>query len=114
MRANAALRLLPLLVALLVAACATPLPDAYVRTPTSASGSKPAAQVAIGRNSVGEECTQQAEAGQSADVFCGTWQQPSARVRSGGPGTARQLAQFATASQWRTGIDSRLRCDPPV
>ncbi len=75
---------------------------------------KPAAQVAIGKNSVGEDCTQQAERGQSADVFCGTWQQPSARVRSGGAGTAGELAQLATASPWRTGIDSRFRCEPPV
>ncbi len=52
--------------------------------------------------------------GQGADVFCGTWQQPSARVRSGGPGTAAELAQLATASQWRSGIDVRFRCDAPV
>ena len=49
-----------------------------------------------------------------ADVFCGTWQQPSARVRSGGPGSAAELAQLATASQWRSGIDIRFRCDAPV
>ena len=79
-----------------------------------ARAAKPAAQVAIGKNSVGEDCTQQAETGQSADVFCGTWQQPSARVRSGGPGGRGQLAQLATASPWRTGIDNRFRCEPPV
>ena len=46
---------------------------------------------------------------QSADVFCGTWQQPSARVRAGGAGTAGELAQLATDSPWRTGIDNRYQ-----
>lgn len=98
---------------LLLVGCETPPPEAFVRGAQS-SGAKPAAQVSIGKNSVGEDCTQQAEAGQSADVFCGTWQQPSARVRSGGPGTAGQLAQLATAGQWRTTIDNRFRCEAPV
>ncbi|MGA9013769.1 MAG: CHAT domain-containing protein [Acetobacteraceae bacterium] len=110
------LRALALLAALLLFGCATPPPEAYVR---GAQGrAKPAAQVSIGKNSVGEDCTQQADTTQGAatgaDVFCGTWQQPSARVRSGGPGGAAELAQLATASQWRSGIDVRFRCDAPV
>jgi CHAT domain-containing protein/tetratricopeptide (TPR) repeat protein len=112
MRAIALSRLLALSTSLLLFACQTPPPDAYVKGAQSTA--KSSAQVAIGKNSVGEDCTQQAEAGQSADVFCGTWQQPSARVRSGGPGTAGELAQLATASSWRTGIDNRFRCDSPV
>jgi CHAT domain-containing protein/tetratricopeptide (TPR) repeat protein len=107
------LRSLPLLASLLLFGCVTPPPDAYVHGATTAA-SKPVAQVSIGKNSVGEDCTQQGGEGQSADVFCGTWQQPSARVRSGGPGNASELAQVATASQWRTAIDSRFRCDAPV
>jgi hypothetical protein len=47
-------------------------------------------------------------------VFCGLWQQPSVRVRSGGPGAAEELAQLALSSQWRSGIDSRFRCEPPI
>ncbi len=97
---------------LLVAGCETPPAESYVQG--SANTSKPTAQVAIGKNSVGEECTQQASAGQSAEVFCGTWQQPSARVRSGGPGTATELPQLATASPWRNTIDGRFRCEQPV
>jgi CHAT domain-containing protein/tetratricopeptide (TPR) repeat protein len=112
MHATIPFRLLALLAPLLLLACQTPPPDAYVKGGQSAA--KPVAQVAIGKNSVGEDCTQQAEAGQSADVFCGTWQQPSARVRSGGPGTAGELAQLATASPWRTGLDNRFRCEAPV
>ncbi len=115
MRATA-LRALPLL-AMLLFGCATPPPESYVRG-AQGGAVKPAAQVSIGKNSVGEDCTQQAETTQGAatgaDVFCGTWQQPSARVRSGGPGSAAQLAQLATASQWRSGIDLRFRCDAPV
>ena len=112
MRATISFRLLPLLVSLLLPACQTPPPDAYVKGGQTTA--KPVAQVAIGKNSVGEDCTQQAETGQSADVFCGTWQQPSARIRSGGAGTTGELAQLATASPWRTGIDNRFRCEPPV
>src|SRR5690348_15240313 len=97
---------------MLLAACATPAPDAYVHR--AQTGTNPETQVAIGKNSVGEECTQQASTDQNAEVFCGTWQQPSARVRSGGAGAASELAGLATASQWRSGIDTRFRCDPPV
>ena len=108
---------LALLATLPLLSCATPPPESYVRG-AQRGAVKPAAQVSIGKNSVGEACTQQAETKQGAemgaDVFCGTWQQPSARVRSGGPGSAAQLAQLATASQWRSGIDVRFRCDAPV
>jgi CHAT domain-containing protein len=111
-----ALRALALL-ALLLFGCATPPPESYVRG-AQRGAVKPATQVSIGKNSVGEDCTQQGETTQGAtmgaDVFCGTWQQPSARVRSGGPGSAAQLAQLATAGQWRSGIDVRFRCDAPV
>ena len=112
MRATALFRMLPMLVAMLLIGCQQPPPDAYVHG--EAGATKPAAQVSIGKNSVGEDCTQSAQAGQSADVFCGTWQQPSARVRSGGAGNAAELAQLATASPWRSGIDTRFRCDPPL
>ncbi len=105
------LRLLPFALPLL-AACTTPAPDAYVHNAQSVA--KLETQMAIGKNSVGEECSQQVAGAQSADVFCGTWQQPSAHVRSGGAGTARELSGLATASQWRGGIDKRFRCEPPV
>ena len=108
----AALRLLPVLVPLLLLACQRPPDEAYVRGATAAA--KPAAQVSIGKNSVGEDCTQSAAKGQNAEVFCGTWQQPSAHVRSGGPGAAGDLARLATDSPWRTGLEARFRCEPPV
>lgn len=113
MRVPFALRLLTLLVALQLPGCATPPASSYVQSVRLGS-SKPIAQVAIGKNSVGEDCTQQAELAESADVFCGTWQQPSARVYSGGPGNAAELAELAIASPWRSAIDTRFRCDAPV
>lgn len=111
MRATAVFRLLTLLMPMLSLACQRPPADAYVQGVQAAA--KPAAQVSIGKNSVGEDCTQSAQAGQSADVFCGTWQQPSARVRWGGTGNAGALGQLAAASPWRSGIETRFRCEPP-
>lgn len=105
-----------LLLAALTAGCDTPPREAYVNT--SGSGARTGTQVAIGKNAVGEECTQSAIDGangeRSADVFCGTWEQPSARVRSGGGATAGDLVRLATAGQWRTGIDARFRCEAPT
>jgi CHAT domain-containing protein/tetratricopeptide (TPR) repeat protein len=101
-----------LLLLLPVAGCDTPPPDAYVHGAVSTG--KPAAQIAIGKNAVGEDCTQSASTGDSAAIYCGTWQEPSARVRSGGPAGGAQLAQLATASPWRVSIDTRFRCEQPT
>ena len=66
-----ALRALALL-ALLLFGCATPPPESYVRG-AQRGAVKPATQVSIGKNSVGEDCTQQGETTQGAalgaDVF---------------------------------------------
>jgi CHAT domain-containing protein len=91
---------------LLLAGCATPPPTAYV----AGSGARSADQVAIGNNAVGEPCTQQEDASHGADIFCGTWLQPSARVRPGGPATSDRLRQLAAASPWRTALDARFTC----
>ena len=108
---------LVLLAPLALAACARPPASAYVKAGTG-SGT-PAAQMAIGRNSVGEACTLQATGtGQptgtgGADVYCGSWQQPSAHVRAGGAASAGELAALAIASPWRVGIDERFLCQAP-
>ncbi len=62
---------------------------------------------------MGEACTLQPTAGSGADVYCGTYQQPSARVREGGAADAGQLGALATASPWRAGIDQRFLCQAP-
>lgn len=61
MRAANSLRLLPLLAPLLLLACQKPPADAFVQGAQTAS--KPAAQISIGKNSVGEDCTQSAATG---------------------------------------------------
>ncbi|MBN9559625.1 MAG: CHAT domain-containing protein [Alphaproteobacteria bacterium] len=95
----------------MLAGCTTPPPDAYVAAHGAAQSGP---QLSLGTNAVGEACTQQSEGHQSADVYCGTWQQPSARVRSGGPATAADLGALATGGAWRTAIDARFLCQPPV
>ena len=83
-------------------------------TARSARG-KPASQVAIGKNAVGEDCTQSASTGDSASIYCGTWEEPSAHVRCRRRGlAARNFVQLATASPWRTAIDTRFRCEQPT
>jgi CHAT domain-containing protein len=94
-----------------LSACNSPPASDYVH---GVSGAKPVAQVSIGKNSVGESCTQSAGQGDSADIYCGTWQEPSARVRAGTAGNGGSLAQLATSSPWRAGIDTRFHCDPPT
>ena len=106
--------LTPLLLASWLVACDKPPADAYVASGIVATAS--AGQVSIGKNAVGEECTQAAAdlpgGARKADVFCGTWTQPSATVRSGDAGG--DIAQLATNSPWRKGIDNRFRCEAPT
>jgi CHAT domain-containing protein len=104
--------LLSCLAALPLTACDKPPPSAYAHEAIGLG--KPPAQVSIGRNSVGEDCTQTASKGESADIYCGTWQEPSARVRSGGSGGGIPLAQLATGSPWRESLNARFRCEPPT
>jgi hypothetical protein len=56
MHATTLLRLLSLLVPLLLLGCDRPSAESYVRGAQTGS-SKPVAQVSIGKNSVGEDCT---------------------------------------------------------
>jgi hypothetical protein len=89
-----------LLLLLPVAGCEKPPPSAYVHG--AAAAGKPASQIAIGKNAVGEDCTQSAATGASAAVYCGTWEEPSAHVRSGGtPPPARGAPRSTRASAAR-------------
>jgi CHAT domain-containing protein len=91
--------------------CTTPPPSAYLNAAGGAA--KPAAQEAIGKNAVGEACTIQATGETSADIYCGTWQQPSARVRGGEVASADTLAGIATNGSWRAALDQRFACQTP-
>ena len=89
-----------------LAGCASPPDAAYVG---AAAGS--IAPVKLGLNAVGEDCTQNARAGEaSASVYCGTWQQPSARIVAGGAAGSISLASLAAGSPWRVALDRRVVC----
>jgi CHAT domain-containing protein len=70
--------------------------------------------VPLGLNAAGEACTQQTQGGTEpvANIYCGTWQQPSGRVRSAGPVVAENLVDLATTSPWRDGLEQRFACGP--
>jgi CHAT domain-containing protein len=92
---------------LLLGACSTPPPGAFVGGGGAAEGEP------VGNNTVGEACTQQRQPDRSADIYCGTWQQPSARVRPAGPAGAAELPALASAGPWRAGLDARFACGAP-
>ena len=89
--------------------CQTPPPSAYVR---GTNVERAEAQTSLGTNAAGEACVQQPAGDRGADVFCGTWQQPSARVEYGGGGTVADLPGVASSGAWRTSIDARMQCEP--
>ena len=90
-----------------LAACAVPPPDAFVGGGAARTGG-----VGLGRNTAGEACTQQVAAN-GADIFCGTWDQPSGHVTTQAA-TSEDLRTLATASPWRNALDTRLVCGEPA
>jgi CHAT domain-containing protein len=94
--------LLPLLLVGL-AGCAVPPPSAFV-------GGAGTTGEPVGNNTVGEACTRQAEADGAAEIFCGTWTQPSARIR---PAGTEDLQSLVRGSAWRAGLDARFACGEP-
>lgn len=90
---------------LLVAGCVSPPPEAYVPGGSAATA---ATAVAIGSNARGEAC-RMLRSGGGAEVFCGEWTSPSARVRRVTPAPVPALAAQAQASQ-----SSRMACDAPA
>ncbi len=93
-----------------MAGCSPPPPNAYVGG--AATGQ---AATALGQDASGEACNQlPGDRPDSADVFCGTWQQPAATVRSGPPGGADALMALATGGAWREGLDQRYVCQSPT
>ena len=98
---------LVLLGALLASGCATPPDAAFVATGSAKDG----AATPVGQNEAGEACVQDGAPGDAAaSVYCGTWEQPSARIaRAEQPGSS--LAAITSASAWREGLDRRLSCE---
>lgn len=97
-----------------LAGCDVPPPEAYV---AGARGPMASARPA-GLNSQGETCVVQAsrrregdpETGRPYDLFCGGWQQPSARLVVAAEGDLDRLAAGGT---WRQGLDQRAACGAP-
>ncbi len=99
---------LALLLALGLGSCAKPPASAYDQAQSSSTG----AGLPVGQNSAGESCTLQ-RLGGHADIYCGSWGQPSAHVQEGGAATEAELATLATSSPWRAGLDAAYACDAP-
>ena len=104
--------LLALLLAALLAGCNVPPPSAFVAGGGGAAAGRRSG-LPLGQNAAGEACTQQETGDGAADVYCGTWDQPSARVRAGGAASPAQLLTLATASPWRSALDGRYICGAP-
>lgn len=99
--------LLGAFVALSLASCTKPPATAYYTAQASAQGT------AIGKNTTGEDCKLVDRGATGADIFCGAWQQPSARIRSGGSASGANLMALATSSPWRAELESRFTCGDP-
>ncbi len=106
-------RLVPTLVAALIlglAACSRPPEAAYV---TGSQSSRSEGGVALGKNASGEDCSQSA-VGEGADLYCGSWLQPSARIRRPPTGSPAAPAEIAISGPWRAGLEQRFSCQPPA
>ena len=103
------MRATPILCLLLaLTTCDAPPPEAYYKSSQTSAAGTP-----IGDNATGEACTMVTRNGGGADIYCGAWQQPSARVRPGGPASAANLNTLATNSPWRVELESRFACGDP-
>jgi hypothetical protein len=96
----------------LLSGCTAPPASDYVAgTPMGAQDQG----LSLGTNAGGEQCTQRAAGGaQNASVYCGSWQEPAARVHADGASGAVSLMQMATTGAWRDGIEQRFVCDAPT
>ncbi len=99
-----------ILLTLLLAGCAVPPPEAYV---TQDGGATASGALELSQNSVGEACIQTRGTGTAVDIYCGAWQQPSARVRPGGRTDPAGLEAMATTGPWRAALDGRYACLSP-
>lgn len=99
-----------LLLLLPLAACAVPPPEAYT---TGVGLGRLEQAVDLGANEVGEGCVQSASAGDTGEIYCGAWQQASARVRAAGAGDASALSTVISSGSWRSNLDASYACAAP-
>lgn len=99
-----------------LAGCQVPPPSAFVHG--NGNEEQATAQKPLGTNTAGETCSEDDVTGHSgskgADIYCGTWREPSGTVEAVPGANAADLAATAAAGPWRTGIDARMQCEAPV
>jgi CHAT domain-containing protein len=93
--------------ALALGSCSLPPPSAY---DSGQNGAAVSGGTPIGADTAGESCTSQPVAN-GLDVYCGSWNQPSAQVTDGP--AAGSLLSLATTSPWRATLDSAYSCGAP-
>jgi CHAT domain-containing protein len=99
-----------LAICLAAAGCTPPPSSAY----ESDAGTAPTAKgISIGNNTAGESCTSQPD-GNGLDVYCGSWDQPSAQIRKGDAASADALTALAATSPWRAALESSYSCGAPL
>jgi CHAT domain-containing protein len=96
--------------ALALASCAKPPATAYE---SDGGAAAPSAGLSVGQNTAGESCNSQANA-TGADIYCGSWDQPSAHVQAGGPAGGASLSALATSSPWRASLEGAYSCGAPA
>lgn len=95
----------------LLAACTTPPPDAYLGGLAGGGHG-----IALGHDSAGEACIELAAGKADAvDIYCGGWTEPAARVSAAGtePRGSAGLDTLATTGPWREVLDRRDVCGTP-
>ncbi|HME23576.1 MAG TPA: CHAT domain-containing tetratricopeptide repeat protein [Acetobacteraceae bacterium] len=103
--------LAPLAVLSSLAGCAQPQPSAFV----GGGAAQSTEGVSLGTNASGESCNQlPGNAPDTVAVFCGTWQQPAATIRTERASGGATPMSVATSGRWRDTIDLRFACDAPV
>lgn len=108
-------RLSPLILCLLLAGCAAR---------GSAVPDREAGPIAMGRNTIGEECRAlpaDSDDGQAFALYCGSWEQPSGAIAvtqlydplpEGAEARARQLLVEANRTAWAGSLAQKAICQP--
>jgi CHAT domain-containing protein len=100
--------IITLTLTLILAGCAKPPASAY----DSDAAATTTGGLALGQNTAGESCNSQTASG-GADVYCGSWDQPSAHVQEGGLASQADLTALATTSPWRASLEGAYACGAP-
>jgi hypothetical protein len=99
-----ALLLRSLIFCAVLASCAVPAPDAYVK------GGHGSAALDLGSNAAHENCSLQRGATDS-QIYCGTYLEPAGKVVT--PEQPADPAAFLAESGWRSVFDGRFLCQAP-